>query len=112
MPVVSEVIRHIREHVVAESADSDPTQTAGMLERAQLVLDTVQGFTEDNRDIPLDLILSELVAAVPNIRGGNKNSLKRTITNARDSGERAPWLAIHEWVARGRESMDDGFERT
>ena len=109
MPEVRETIRHIREHVVAESADSDPTQTAGMADRAQLVLGAIQSLRNDPRDLPLRDTLVAVHGLIPS--GADQASFRRAMVNMRDSGERTPWLAIHEWVARGRESMDDDFQR-
>lgn len=109
MPVVKEAIRHIREHVVAESADADPTQTAGMADRARFVLDAIQSLRNDPRDLPLRDTLVAIHGLIPS--GPNQASFRRAMVNMRDSGEQTPWLAIHEWVARGRESLDDGFER-
>ena len=107
MPIVRETIRHIREHVVAESADSDPTQTAGMDRRAQLVLRALQSLRDDLSNLSLRDILVAIHDLIPNDR--DRASFRRAMVNMRDSGERAPWLAIMEWVARGRESMDDGM---
>ena len=109
MPLVREVIRHIREHVVAESADSDPTQTAGMPERAQLALGAIQSLRNDPRNLSLRDTLVAVHGLIPS--GADQASFRRAMVNMRDSGERTPWLAIHEWVARGRESMDDDFQR-
>ena len=108
MPVVSEVIRHIREHVVAESADADPTQTAGMPNRAQLALGAFQSLRDDPRNLSLRDTLVAVHGLIPS--GADQASFRRAMVNIRDSEERTPWLAIMEWVARGRESMDDGQE--
>ncbi len=109
MPRIGQVIRHIREHVVSESADTDPTQTSGMLARTQLVLDAIQLLRNDTRNLTLREVLQEIYNLIPNRQG--RVSFRRAITNMRDSGERTPWIAIHEWVARGRESLDDGYQR-
>ena len=109
MPLVRQVIRHIREHVVAEAADADPTQTAGMTGRAQLVLDALQSLRNDGRDLRLRDILQAIHDLIPNRAG--RASFRRAMVNMRDAGERTPWLAIHEWVARGRESLDDDYQR-
>ena len=109
MPVVRRIIRRIREHVVAESAGADPTQTAGMADRAQLVLRALQSLREDLSNLSLRDILVAIHDLIPSDR--DRASFRRAMVNMRDSGERTPWLAIHEWVARGRESMDDDFKR-
>ena len=101
MPVTSAVIRHIRKHVVAESADTDPTQTAGMPGRAQLVLNTIQSLRTDTRDISLRDLLQEIHNLIPNVQ--SRASFRRAMVWMRDSGQRKPWLAIHEWVARQQE---------
>ena len=109
MPVVRETIRHIREHIVAESADSDPTQTAGMADRAQLALGAIQSLRDDPRNLSLRDTLVAVHGLIPS--GADQASFRRAMVNMRDSGERTPWLAIMEWVARGRESLDDDFQR-
>ena len=109
MPEVRRIIRHIREHIVAESADSDPTQTAGMPERAQLALGAIQSLRNDPRDLSLRDTLVAVHGLIPS--GTDQASFRRAMVNMRDAGERTPWLAMMEWVARGRESMDDGYER-
>ncbi len=108
MAEVAQVIRHIREHVVAESADSDPTQTAGMPDRARLVLNALRSLRNDPRDLSLRDLLLEIHNLIPDRAG--QASFRRAMVNVRDSEERTPWLAIHEWVARGRETRDEVFE--
>ena len=109
MPGVRRVIRHIRGNGVAESADADPTQTAAMADRAQRVLRALQSVRDDLSNLSLRDILVAIHDLIPSDR--DRASFRREMVNMRDSGERTPWLAIHEWVARGRESMDDDFKR-
>ena len=106
MARIDSVIRHIRKHVVAESSDSDPTQVVGVGDRAQLVLDAIESLRGDLRDISLRDLLIEIHDLIP--ADPDRNSFRKAMVNMR--GERAPWLAIHEWVARNRESLDDDFE--
>lgn len=104
MPNVNLTISHILKHVDAEAADSDPTQTAGIQARAQLVRDSVQSFVGDDRDIVMPVLLTEIHGNIPN--GQGRNSLRRAVTSMREEDEH-PWLAIHEWVRWGRETPAD-----
>ena len=109
MPVPKDLVAHILRHVNAEAADSDPSQVAGVAGRAQYVRDAVRNLAADTKDNPLDTILQSISDDAPG--GAKRASFRRAMANMRDSGERAPWIAVHEWVARGRESLDDGFQR-
>ena len=102
MPVASGVIRHILHHTNAEASDSDPSQTAGVSARAQLVRDAVQGLRTDSRNISLRDILQAIYNAIPNRAG--RASFRRAIENMRDSGERRVQLAIQAWVGKARET--------
>ena len=109
MPTVKEVVGHIRKHVVAEAAERDPTQTVGMDRRAQLVLDAVESLRGDLRDLLLRDILVAIHDLIP--QGAGRTSFRRAMVNMLNSDERTPWQAIMEWVARGRESLADDFQR-
>ncbi len=108
MPLVKEVVAHILNHVNAEAADSDPSQVAGVAERAQYVRDAVRSLAADTKDSQLGTTL--LAISDDAQRGPKRASFRRAIANMTGSEERSPWLAIHEWVARGRESLDDGSQ--
>ena len=60
MPIAKEVTAYILFHVNAEASDSDPSQVAGVVERAQYVRDAVQNLVADTKDNPLDTILQKI----------------------------------------------------
>ena len=102
MARVRDLIAHIRHHVNAEAADSDPSQVAGVSRRAQLVRDAVQGLRTDPRDLTIRDILRAIYDAVPNRTG--RASFRRAIENMRAEGGTRPQLAIQTWVGKARET--------
>ncbi len=99
MAVVKEVISHILAHVNAEAADSDPSQVAGVTERAQYVRDAVRNLAADSKDNPIDTILQTISDDAP--RGAKRASFRRALANMRD--EPRPQLSIQAWVETGQE---------
>ncbi len=103
MPVVKDLVDHILHHVVAEDAERDPSQVAGVGERAQFARDTLVSLAQDDSDRPLGDIVSDIALAAPG--GPLRASFRRAIANMVASGERTPWLATMEWVARRWETQ-------
>ena len=102
MPRVRDLITHILHHVNAEAADSDPSQVAGVANRAQLVRDAVQSLRTDTRDLTIRDILRAIYDAIPNRAG--RTSFRRAIENMRASGGTRPQLAIQTWVGKAKET--------
>ena len=101
MPVIKDTIEHILHHVDAEAATSDPSQAPGVQGRATLVRLSVDTLKSDNRNIPVNNILSEIHGLVPGHK--YRASFRRAITNIRDKNVPRPRLAIQTWVGKNRE---------
>ena len=99
MSIVKELVTHILLHVNAAAGDSDPSQVAGVTERAQYVRDAVQNLVDDSRDTPLDTILQTIS---DDASGDTKQAaFRRMIVNT--LGDPRPQLTIQTWVGQGLE---------
>ena len=99
---VQALVAHILHHVNAEAADSDPSQVAGVADRAQLVRSAVQGLRTDPRDLAIRDSLQVIYDAIPDRAG--QSSFRNVLVNMRASGETRPQLAIQTWVGKNRET--------
>jgi len=102
--VVSETVEHILRHVLAEATVlQDPSQTDGVQDRADYVIDAIDTFTDDERDIETEIWLRELsLAGKP---GRLRGSWRRMLLNAEKYPD-DPQVLIQDWV--GMESEDLG----
>lgn len=101
MPAAHQVIAHILHHVNAEAADSDPSQVAGVAERAQYVRDAVRSLATDTKDRPRDTILQAISDdALSNVK---QASFRRSVVNMKGDDGVRPQLAIQTWVGKGLE---------
>ncbi len=104
MPVISETVAHILDHVLAEATVlQDPSQTDGVRDRADYTVDAIDTFTDDERDVETEIWLREFsLAGKP---GPLRGSFRRMLLSAEKYPD-DPQKLIHEWV--GMESEDLG----
>ena len=95
MPIVSTIVDHILEHVNAEASSIDESQTDGVQDRADYVLDAIDTFTDDERDIEGVTWLREF--ALEGKPGRLRGSFRRMLMNAEDDPR--PRLLIQAWIA-------------
>lgn len=101
MPVVKDLIAHIRLHVDAEAATSDSSQVVGVDRRAAYVIAAMDGLKADTRDLSIDAILVAVSSAAA--LTVDQASFQQAVTNQRNDGEPRPQLAMREWVQTGKE---------
>ena len=99
MAIVREIVSHILHHVDAEASSTDESQTDGVPDRADYVLDAIDTFTDDERDIEVVTWLREF--ALEGKPGRLRGSFRRMLMNAEDDPR--PRLVIQEWVGKNTE---------
>ena len=94
MSLVKGIVAHILDHVLAEASSVDESQTDGVQDRADYVLDAIDIFVDDNRDIETNTFLKELAQSG---KGGPlRGAWGRMLKNAEDDPR--PRLLIQAWV--------------
>ena len=99
MPIVSEVVTHVLEHVLAESSSTDESQADGMEARSDYAVDAIDIFLDDARELDKELLLREL--ALSGKPGRLRGSWRRLLKNAET--DTRPRLAIQNWVGKAEE---------
>jgi len=81
----------------------DESQTDGVQDRADYVIDAIDKFTDDERDIETNTWLREF--ALEGKPGRLRGAFRRMLMNAEDDPR--PRLLIQDWVGRENEVRDE-----
>lgn len=100
--IVSETVEHILHHVTAEASSVDKSQADGVQDRADYVLDAIDIFTDDERDIGKNTWLREF--ALAGKPGRLRGSFRRMLMKSED--DKRPHLAIQAWVGQAVERRE------
>ena len=104
MDSIRVTVAHVIKHVEAEATLlQDPSQTDGVEDRADYVLDAIDIFTDDERDIEIGAWLKEF--ALAGKPGRLRGSFRRMLKNA--EADNRPRLTIQAWVGRQSEFREE-----
>ena len=104
MPIVSDTVSHMIEHINAEAAHlNNPNQDDKTQDRADYALDAIDIFIDDNRVIEANSFLKEL--ALSGKPGLLRGAWGRMLLNAEDDPR--PRLVISHWLEMGTEARID-----